>query len=168
MEETSELESSDLVEYRRRHLVSEVKPIVAILEDEEAEEWSVEEVADRIIDALDAVREKKSLYCVIARVSFDCGETWQFFVTGPYKTPGAARTKGESLLAASGGDVKWLSLQMVRDPRTFLKDERDIRRPKDGDLGGSAWSGEVPESAVRVTAWIEPIQEEVDHEQPDP
>lgn len=140
---------SDQSEYKPKHLKRELNPIIAILEDEESEEKDIVQIADEIITALDEVRSKQAQYCVVARISLDHGETWQFFVMGPYKSMAVAKSKGESLVTFAPGQIKWLRFAMVTDHRQFLKD----MMPKETS---SAWAGEIPVSLIRTTAWIEP------------
>ncbi len=140
---------SEEIEYKPKHLKREINPIIGILEDEESEDKSVAQIADEIITALDEVRSKQSQYCIVARVSMDLGETWQFFVMGPYKSMAVAKSKGESLVTFAAGRVAWLRFAMVTDHRQFLKD----MVPKETT---SAWAGEVPVSLIRTTTWIEP------------
>lgn len=142
------------IEYKPKNLKGELKPIIAILEDEESEEKSVAQIADEIVSALDEVRSKKNQVCVVARVSLDHGVTWQFFVMGPYKSMAVAKQKGESLAGMTNAIVKWLRFTMVSDHREFMKE----LIPKDEKM--SAWVGEVPTRLIKETVWVEPDEPE--------
>lgn len=136
--------------YKPKALKRELNPIIGILEDPESEGKSIAQVADEIITALDEVRSKQNQVCIVARTSLDDGQTWQFFVMGPYKSMSVAKAKGESLATAfMNYTVKWLRFAMVNDHRAFLK---DLQPPEKM----SAWVGEVPVSRIRSTTWIEP------------
>lgn len=139
------------IQYKPKHLKREINPIIGILEDPESEEKSVAQIADEIVTALDDVRADQNAVCIVARVSYDHGETWQFFVMGPYKSRTIAKAKGEGLV--SGGAkhaAKWLMFDMVKDQRKFLKELAS------SDDETSAWTGEVPAKLIRETVWLEP------------
>lgn len=139
------------IEYKVKHLKREVNPIIGILEDDESEDKSTAQVADEIITALDDVRDQYNQVGIIARVSYDHGETWQFFVMGPYKNRTAAKAKGEGLTSSGAKyQVRWLMFDMVKDARKFL------RELVPSEEAGSTWAGEVPKSLIRETRWIEP------------
>lgn len=145
---------SEEIEYKAKHLKREINPIIGILEDPESEEKSVAQIADEIIGALDEVRDKQNAVCVVARVSYDHGLTWQFFVMGPYKSRAVAKQKGEALTSSGASwTCKWLMFDMVKDYRAFLK----ALVPTEDE--GSAWAGSVPASLIRETKWIEPPEE---------
>ncbi len=137
------------IEYKPKNLKGELKPIIEILESEESEEKSVAQIADEVVSALDEVRAKKNQVCIVARVSLDHGQTWQFFVMGPYKSLAVAKQKGESLAGMGNAIVKWLRFTMVKDHREFIKE----LTPKEKM---SAWEGEVPQALVKSTVWVEP------------
>lgn len=146
-----------------KHLKRETNPIIEILSDPELEEASSEELADLILDRIKEVQReaaknaaKKAVYAIVARVSFDCGASWQYFIAGPYGTRSEARSRAETMLNASGGDVRWRVFEMVQDGRSFLKEERDVRRPTEWSSIQQDWVGEVPSSLIRETTWIEP------------
>lgn len=151
-----------------KHLKRETNPIIEILSDPDLEDASSEELADMILDRLKEVQReaaknaaKKPVYAIVARVSYDCGVSWQFYTAGPYSTRSEARTKGESMCVASGGDVRWMIFEMVQDTRAFLKNEREIRRPTEWSPIRQDWVGEVPPSLIRETVWVEPEEPEV-------
>lgn len=146
-----------------KHLKRETGPIIEILSDASLEDASSEDLADLILDRIKEVQRealknaaKKPLYAIVARVSFDCGASWQFYIAGPYSTRSEARTKGESMCVASGGEVRWMIFEMVQDPRAFLKNEREVRRPTKWSSVRQDWVGEVQSSAIRLTTWMEP------------
>lgn len=143
------------VEYKPKNLKRELNPIIGILEDPDSEEKSIAQIADEIINALDEVRSGYNQVGIVARVSYDHGDTWQYFLMGPYKNKTAAKAKGEGLTSSGAKyQVKWLMFDMVKDARKFLRE----LVPSEGE--GSAWAGEVPKSLIRETRWIEPEESE--------
>lgn len=145
------------IEYKIKHLKREVNPIIGILEDPESEEKPIAQIADEIITALDDVRSEYNQVCIVARVSYDGGDTWEFFTMGPYKSRSIAKQKGEGLNVPGGKyECKWLIFDMARDAKAFLK---GAEPPKES---ASAWTGEVQARQVVETKWIEPLPPEVE------
>ena len=146
------------------HLKRETKPIIEILSDASLEDASSEDLADLILDRIKEVQkeaarraEAKPVYALVARVSFDCGTSWQYFISGPYSTRSEARGKADSAFTASGGEIRCMVFEMVQDVRSFLVNERAVRRPTKWNPMAQKWQGEVPASSlIRETTWMEP------------
>lgn len=63
----------------------EIEALLPILEDETNTDKSTEEIAEALIDAIDAVRAKHNRLAVVARYTWD-QETWHLAVLGPIST----------------------------------------------------------------------------------
>lgn len=151
------------IEYKTKGLKREITPIIRILEDPESEEKSIAQIADEIISAIDEVRSSYSQVCIVARVSYDGGDTWEFFVGGPYKSRAIAKSKGESLNVPGGKYVcKWLIFDMSKDMKALLKAAEPVEE------GQSAWTKEVHLRQVLETRWIEPLHPPEDEDGQEP
>lgn len=97
-------------------------------------------------------------------MSYDGGDTWEFFVGGPYKSRSIAKAKGEGLNVPGGKyECKWLIFNMSRDMKALLKAAEPVEE------GVSAWTKEVQLRQVVETRWIEPLEppEESDGKEPE-
>jgi hypothetical protein len=63
----------------------EIKPIVGILSDPGNSELSAEEIAERVIDALDSVRSETHRYVSVLQIVSDDGPS-RPYVVGPFTT----------------------------------------------------------------------------------
>lgn len=142
-------------------LKAEIKAVCSVLREfDEAidaeEEISEEEVATRIIEALDEYRAKKSMASIVARFSADNGKTWKFFLYGPYKSKAVARQKSGGLFPpGSPLQVKWMIFDHVKDFRKEI-----LAEFKDAPEASGWDKNAVPVELLRYTGWVEPIQPE--------
>lgn len=146
-------------------LKGEINTVIRILEEAdedlargtaEDELATFEDIAIRIIEALDELRAKKSMASIVARFSADNGKTWKFFLYGPYKSKAIAKQKSGGLFPpGSPLQVKWMILDHVKDFRKDIlaefKDTKEV----------SGWDKDhVPVELLRSTEWVEPISPE--------
>lgn len=76
---------------------AELKAVVKALEDEYPEGSTSKDVALRVIDALDVVREKSDQWITVARIKLPGGE-YHNYAIGPFTTVKKAQTAGESFM----------------------------------------------------------------------
>lgn len=80
---------------------TEIKAVAALLEDESNEELDSLQMAERVIQAIDEIREKSSRWVAVGRLTVketrDHGPTHGLYVVGPFSTPLQAQRAGEGL-----------------------------------------------------------------------
>lgn len=115
-------------------LKREIKALVEILNAEENETKTVEDVAAELIDALDAVRAEKNRLAVVIRHRWHDGN-YHMAVLGPFSTAGtvAAKRMGEAACVslAHPGDGRYALVPAYASPKDAWA---EIKPPSSGDL----------------------------------
>lgn len=146
-------------------LKGEIKAVVAILEeaDEELsklapneEPATLNDIATRIIEALDEYRSQKPLYVNVAVFSHDGGANWHLALQGPHKSRAVAKQKSAGLFPpGSALNMRWLTMGMTKDFRKEVLEH--FKKPEKS----SAWRKDsIPHELIREVQFMEPITPE--------
>lgn len=101
---------------------AEIKAVVKALEGEFPEDATSKDVALRVINELDKVREKSDKWVTVMQIKLPEHEGWHYFAIGPYSTIKQAQSAGESSLPNTmkykrDGDGKYRAIPVVSSER---------------------------------------------------
>jgi hypothetical protein len=142
---------------------SEVKAVVAVFNDPEFDELTERDVAERIIAALNQVRENTKRFVVVANLKWPDHEMFHMWAAGPFNTVNQANAVGETFATdpfTKRGNGRWKAVPILSPTSKPSRTAWDVIRP-DPEPCCSMHHGYIKDDTERWT-WMK-APEGADH-----
>jgi hypothetical protein len=138
---------------------SESKAVKAVFSDPEFDNWTEDEAADAIIEALNQVRENTKRFVVVANLKWDGDPNFYLWAAGPFNTENQANACGMTFAADPAtlrGRGRWRTVPILSPTAKPARTAWDTVRPTTEPCC-SLHHGFIQEDTGRWT-WMRPTE----------
>jgi hypothetical protein len=110
---------------------AEINAVTGVFSDSEYEDLTETEAAEKIIKALDEVREKSKRFVVVANLKWPGHQNFHLYASGPFNTELQAQRLGETFAAdpyTKRGNGRWRTVPILA-PKGASRTAWDLIRP---------------------------------------